>query len=210
MHSEAPVEPGDTVDVTIAPNIGFVTPRLATGGDLHHHEEVARAQLQGLIDVGITHIMDCRIEWTDEHLVAQWAPGIEYFHNGVDDDGGKMPDRWFDLGLAFLREALVEPDAKALVHCHMGINRGPSMVYRALLDDGFDVVGGLDAIRAARPIAGIGYAHDALDHFHRRSSAPKWERDSDHRALQAWFEENEVDVVSIIRGIRAEEGTLYR
>ncbi len=54
-----------------------------------------------------------------------------------------------------------------LVHCHMGINRGPSMAYACLLVLGWDPIEAMTAIRTARPIAAIGYAEDALDWHHR-------------------------------------------
>lgn len=40
-----------------------------------------------------------------------------------------MPDEWFWDGVDFAFEALADPDAQILAHCHMGINRGPSMAF---------------------------------------------------------------------------------
>ena len=62
-----------------------------------------------------------------------------------------MPDAWFDRGVAFALDALARPGTKVLSHCHMGINRGPSLAYAVLLALGTDPVEALDALRRARP-----------------------------------------------------------
>jgi dual specificity phosphatase 3 len=57
----------------------------------------------------------------------------------------------------------------------------------------------------ARPIAAIGYAEDALDWFHRTYDVSRSRRLDDRRRLDAWREANWIDVVRIIREIRATE-----
>jgi len=183
-------------------NLQFITDQIATGGDLPwlpHEAEAALAEWQAL---GITHIVDNRLEHSDEQLVADLAPEMAYLHNGVDDAGGRQPDEWFDQGVAFIRDAIQDPAAKVLVHCHMGINRGPSLAYAALLDLGFDPIEAIAAIRTARPIAGVGYAQDALNWHHRRTLAPVERRADDRRRLDQWLSDNYLDVVRIIRDIR--------
>ena len=190
-----------------APNLDFVTPQLATGGDLPQIWEDLVPALQTWQDRGITHVIDNREEWSDEDVVARLAPDVRYFYNGVDDAGYGQPDRWFDDGVAWAREALADPDAKVLIHCHMGINRGPSLAYAVLLDHGYDAVEAIDAIRTARPIAGVLYAEDALDWFHRRNDIDPARRADDRRRLAEWRENNWIDVVRIIRSIRQAEAT---
>jgi hypothetical protein len=75
---------------------------------------------------------------------------------------------WFDEGVAFAREA-IESDGVVLAHCHMGINRGPSMGFAILLALGWDAREALDAIHAARPIAFVAYAEDALRWHHTKT-----------------------------------------
>jgi hypothetical protein len=130
---------------------------------------------------------------------------VTYLHNGVDDAGGRQPDRWFDDGVAFAQAALADPDAKVLIHCHMGINRGPSLTYALLLDLGWDPVEAIAAIRAARPIAAVGYAEDALDWFHRTYGIGPAQRLDDHLRLVAWRQANWIDVAHIIRQQRIAE-----
>ncbi len=188
------------------PNIDFITPHLATGGDLHPDEVLATSQVRHLRSVGITHIVDCRLEWTDRVFVARIEPTLAYLDNGVDDDGGRMPSGWFDRGVAFYLAARADPHAKVFVHCHMGINRGPSLAYRLLLEDGVDPIDGLDRIRAARPIAGLLYATDALAHFHRARGVPIARQRQELLACKRWFVDNDIDVRTIVRRIRSAEG----
>ena len=188
-----------------APNLDFVTPQIATGGDLPQIWDDLMHALQAWQDLGITHVIDNRQEWSDEDVVFALAPEVAYLYNGVDDAGCGQPDHWFDNGVAWARQALADPDAKILIHCHMGINRGPSLTYAVLLDHGYDPVEAIDAIRAARAIAGVLNAEDALDWFHRRNYVDPGRRADDHQRLAAWREDNWIDVVRIIRQIRKSE-----
>jgi hypothetical protein len=64
----------------------------------------------------------------------------------------------------------------------------------------------LAAIRASRPIAHVWYAEDALRwHFDREGASPA-KRHTTLARVARWREENPLDVVRIIRGIRASEG----
>lgn len=186
-------------------NITWLTDNLYTGGDLPPFDPDRLDHLEQWVDAGITHVIDNRLEWSDEDLVAEQAPAIAYLHNGVDDAGQRMPDSWFDDGVAFALQALAEPDATVLAHCHMGINRGPSMALAILLALGWDVVDALDRIRGERPIAAVGYAEDALDWWHRRIGSPDTTRALDRRHVAAWRAANRIDTAGIIRQIRQGE-----
>jgi dual specificity phosphatase 3 len=187
-------------------NADFVTPRLVVGGDLDYWDHShARAQLAELVDAGVTHIVDARFEASDEDLVAALAPHIRYLHHGMDDAGQRVPGRWFDVGVNFVLNAMEDQDAIVLAHCHMGINRGPSLGYAVLLATGWDPIEALDAIRDARPIAAIGYAEDALAWHHSRTGASREQRRTDLQRLARWRRFNNIDVDTIIRRIRQTE-----
>ena len=83
-------------------NLSFITDNLATGGDLPESTAAARRDLKKWQELGITHVVDNRLEWSDAEFVAQWAPEIRYLHNGVDDHGEAMPDEWFNDGVEFI------------------------------------------------------------------------------------------------------------
>jgi DNA repair exonuclease SbcCD nuclease subunit len=176
-----------------------VTDGLVISGDLHEDPDLAVRQLERWIEAGITHVLDTRSEWSDEDLVAEHAPSVVYASFGTDDYGARQPDGWFDAGLAFAAEAFTDPDAILLVHCHMGINRGPSMAFRILLESGWEPIEALDAIRSARPIADVGYAGDALDHYHRRHAVPPTRRTRDRDDLVEWQREHHMSYLRLLR-----------
>jgi len=185
-------------------NISRITDRIWTGGDLPS-ERGTEAMLADLADIraaGITHIIDNRIEWSDEEFVARRAPGLRYTWNGQDDAGQAMPATWFDTGVFAAVETLAQPTGGVLVHCHMGINRGPSMALAILLALDWDVVEALDDVRDARPIAAMGYSRDALDWWLDVSGAEDRVRRQQRAARVAWHRAHPLDVVRIIRQVR--------
>lgn len=187
-------------------NANFVTDRLAVGGDLDAYDpRLAEKQLDELVAAGITHILDVRVEWSDQELVARLAPEVAYYHLGVNDIGQRQEDAWFTELTQWAAKVFADPDAKVLAHCHMGINRGPSAGFAIMLDQGWDPVEALTAIRRSRPIAFIDYAEDALDWHLRRSGADEASRTSARDAVRAWREGNGLDVGEVIRGIREHE-----
>jgi dual specificity phosphatase 3 len=186
-------------------NATFITPQLLIGGDLEVFDtDLAAAQLRELVAVGVTDIVDLRLDWNDATWLAEQMPFLRYVHLGVDDAGQRMPDVWFDTGTDLVLSRLQEgPQARVLVHCHMGVNRGPSMGFAVLLAQGWDPLEALDAIRKARPIAYIGYAEDALDWWLRRKGETRDVRRE--RRLTVWRSHHDLDMYAVIRKIRAEE-----
>lgn len=183
-----------------------MTPRLLVGGDLDYDHDHATTQLAELVAVGVTHIVDVRIEYNDEAFVRSLAPKLVYLHHGVDDAGQRIPAGWFDIGVDFALAALDgDPDAVVLSHCHLGINRGPSLGFAVLLAQGWDPIDALDAIRGARPIAFVAYAEDALRWYHARCGSTAGRLAADRRRVAQWRKANELDLESVIRGVRIQE-----
>ena len=182
--------------------ICWVNEQLALSGDLPADEGAAARKLDEWQRSGITHVMDTRGEWNDEDFVARVAPEIGYSWLGTHDNGGEQGDEWFDAGVTAARYVEMTPGSRLLVHCHMGVNRGPSMGLRILLDRGWDITEAIDHIRSARPIEAVAYAEDALDHHHRRSDKPDHKRRDDRRRLAEWRRTHPLDVVHVIRSIR--------
>jgi hypothetical protein len=182
--------------------ICIVHGRLVVTGDLDSERTPALAQLGEWIDAGVTDIVDVRGEWSDEPLVSEHAPEIRYHWFGTDDLGTARANSWFDGVLGSLGDAIDDEHARILVHCHMGVNRGPSMALRILLEQGWDVLDALDAIRAARPIAKVLYADSAVEHYHRCKGSSAVERIDDLRRVGIWHDTNPIDVGWIISNIR--------
>ena len=118
-------------------------------GDLPHDDTKAEEQLDGWVAEGIDGIVDVRIEWDDQDRVKQRHPHVNYIWNGVDDAGGQQAFDWFDFTVDQTLKHLQNPDSKVVVHCHMGINRGPSMAFAILLALGWKPIDALNAIRHA-------------------------------------------------------------
>jgi dual specificity phosphatase 3 len=182
-------------------NLHFVTPRLAVGGDLSSHDPgLSRLQLREICELGITHVVDVRSEWSDEDAVAESAPHVRYLHHGMEDAGQDVPPEWFEEAVRWVEAAWAEnPEAIVLTHCHMGINRGPSLGFAVLLALGWDPVEAISAIRAARPQANVWYAADALDWYCARVGTDPDTAAEQRAALAAWREQNSLDVVRMIR-----------
>ena len=146
----------------------------------------------------MSHVVDVREECDDAGFVLGLDASISYLWHGVDDAGQRIPYSWFDTGVRFVLNALEDPHAVVLTHCHMGINRGPSLGYAVLLAQGWDPVEAITAIRTARPIAHVAYAEDALAGHHRGNDVASAEGRPDRERLAAWRRANPLDVVRII------------
>jgi protein tyrosine phosphatase (PTP) superfamily phosphohydrolase (DUF442 family) len=201
--SESP--PGDLQPVEWWRRPCPVTDRIFVCGDLPQDPGGFAAHLDEWVRLGVTHIVDVREEWSDEPEVLERHPHIEYAHLGTHDSGGSQSSVWFDRGVAAMRAALADPEAKVLVHCHMGVNRAPSLVYAALLTHGVDIEEGLYAIRAARPIAAILYAESAIRWIGALRGWSAVEVSDAVWRVRFWHSHNEVDVEWIISGIRQAE-----
>ena len=189
-------------------NLHFVTPQLAIGGDLSSHDPgLSRLQLIEICELGITHVVDTRLEWSDEQALAESAPQVRYLHHGMDDAGQQVPHAWFEEAVAWVEAAYEQdPEAVVLTHCHMGINRGPSLGFAVLLAQGWDPVEAISAIRAARPQANVWYAADALDWYQARTGVDAETAQQQRDALAAWRDANQLDVIRLVREHERDRG----
>lgn len=155
-------------------NISWINDTLACGGDFSYTPERALAQLDDLLQQDVGYVIDCRQEADDFEA---WMPvdGVQYHWLPSEDRiGYHMPPQHFDRAVAIARRAEAE-GRKVFVHCHMGVNRGPSTAFAILLDRGMDPVAAFDLIRERRPQAGISYAEDALvAHLDRQGAQVDW------------------------------------
>jgi len=90
-------------------NLHFVTPQLAVGCDLDPCK--AADQLADLDSLGITHVIDCRGEWTDQEVFAEHLPHVGYLHHGMDDAGQDVPAAWFDAAITWIDDAGPMPES---------------------------------------------------------------------------------------------------
>ena len=182
-----------------------VDDRLYVCGDLPSDSEGFRRVLGEWLEAGITHIVDVRSEWSDADRVADAAPDLTYTWLGTHDDGGIQEAAWFDAGVDAITMGLGDPTARVLVHCHMGVNRAPSLAFAAMIELGRGVEEALDAIRSARPIAAIAYAADAARWFGERRSMDGESVQTACDRTRAWLAANPVATGWIISRIREAE-----
>jgi hypothetical protein len=201
-HQHLSADPVELDEVTMWRTPNPVGQHLVLSGDLHQDPRQAARQLAGWIDLGVTGIVDVRVEWSDEDLVARLAPQLAYVHVGVDDHLGRQPDEWFDTGVAGARRIISETGGRVMVHCHMGVNRGPSMGLALLFELGWDVIHAIEAIRAARPIAAIAYAGDALRWHQRRWDITGTVAAGQRRRLREWENDHDINTAWVISRIR--------
>lgn len=147
-------------------NLTWITEDLAVGGDLSLDTVVEHEQALDIIGQGVTQIIDMRSEAQDHVLWEQH--GIRYEWHGTDDaHGHSIPAEVFD-GVVLAARREFKRGGKVFVHCHMGVNRGPSGGFAILLDRGMDPIPAFDLIRSKRRQAFVAYAMDALDAHHNR------------------------------------------
>ena len=183
-------------------NLHFVTPQLAIGGDMSaEDDDLSIQQFAEIGSLGITHIVDVRIEWSDAETFARHAPHVRYLHHSLDDDGQRVPAEWFEHAVGWVEAAWAEdPSAVVLTHCHMGINRGPSLGFAVLLALGWDPVEAITALRGVRAEANVWYAADALTWHQQRTGIDARTAARQHADLEAWRTANPLDVRRFLRG----------
>ena len=130
-----------------------VSDSLAVSGDLPSNRVQALEQLRLWEAAGITDVFDMREEANDTEFIRKNST-INGHWFGVDDDGGKRDDAWFQILCDAARVILNDTTRprRILVHCHMGVNRGPSALFAIMLATGWGSLDALRAIRDARPI----------------------------------------------------------
>ena len=179
----------------------WVNDKIAVSGDLSDYDSEAVAQLQKWVSEGVTDIIDLRGEESDETLVRKHAPQIKYHWLGVDDEGDRRSDEWFEAIQKAAAQVLADPTRKVVIHCHMGVNRGPSAAFTALITNGVDPIEALGQIRAARPVAAMIYAGDAIQWFAEQQGNTQEQSDALFNAVLDWHKQNPLDVGYCIQQI---------
>lgn len=180
--------------------ICWVTPQLAVSGDLSSRKERALTQLLAWEEAGITDVFDMRGEADDTEFIHSNSTITSHWF-GVDDNGGTRSDTWFEAFTTVVDTILADSTRRILVHCHMGVNRGPSALYAILLHLGWDHVDALRHIRDARPIAGIIYAPDAVSWKARCDGHDMEVVTTQVNDVTSWLTRNPLDIAYVIRRI---------
>ena len=150
----------DGLDVPL--NYDWITARILCGS-----RPQSLADLQKLRSESVSHIIDVCLD-DDETLLPlvtdAWAEfGFTgYLWNPTPDDGQPKSREWVLKSVHYAMSVLAQPGWIFYIHCHDGVNRGPSTAYAILRAQGLSIEQAKMLIRLARPIdwAGIRYADD--------------------------------------------------
>ena len=178
----------------------WATPFIAVSGDLPWNRTEALAQLRYWDSEGITDVFDMRGEANDTDFIHAHST-IKSHWFGVDDNGTTRSDAWFEALTLRAGEVLRDPNRKALVHCHMGCNRGPSAAYAIMINEGHDHLEALRLIRQSRPIASVMYAPDAIAWQQRSLGYPIEIVVQRRNEVVKWLDDNYLDIAWVIHNI---------
>ena len=183
-----------------------ITDDILLSGDLHHNLAAAKRQLDEWHAEGVTHILDCREEWNDEQIVGEHGHGMGYIWHGTHDAGGSQESSWYQQGWEhYLRIFDENHEAKVMVHCHMGINRAPSMAFYLMIREGYEPKEALSLIRTNRPIAACYYAKSAWETFAKETGLSDKELSDGLYEINEFFVENHINLAETIHQIRLVE-----
>jgi len=121
----------------------WITPRIAVGGGIWTDD-----QMDELVRMGVTHIIDMQIEFDDTDLARPY--GVKVLWNPVDDDFQPKPPEVFRKGVEFAIEALDQPDTKLYVHCAAGVHRAPMMTLAVMRSLGYNLDEAMEMIETKR------------------------------------------------------------
>ena len=123
----------------------WITPRIAVGGGIWTED-----QMDELVQMGITHIIDMQIEFDDTDLARPYD--MKVLWNPVDDDFQPKPPEVFRKGVEFANEALDQPETKLYIHCAAGVHRAPMMGLAVLRSLGYNLDEAIEMIETRRHV----------------------------------------------------------
>jgi protein-tyrosine phosphatase len=127
-------------------DLSWVTERIGVGGGIWNDQN-----MEELVELGFTHIIDMQIEFDDRPLAEPYA--VEVLYNPTDDDfEPKAPDL-FQRGVEFALSALDAPGTKVYIHCAAGVHRAPMMTLALLRVMGWKLEDAMDLIQNRRYVA---------------------------------------------------------
>ena len=184
----------------LVPRLGWLTGRIAVSGGLEHAEWPLADRLAEWEAAGVTHYVAVHEEFRLKNRI-EAISSIRVTHIGVDDDLRPKDGAWFEAVAAAVARILADPEAKVVITCHLGVNRGPSAALAALLSRGWSLLPALRAIRDARPIANSVYAPSAARWWALREGGDERDADAAELEVLAWFDRNPLEAGHVIGDI---------
>lgn len=129
-----------------------MTERIAVGGGIWNDQN-----MEELIKMGVTHIIDMQIEFDDRPLAEPFD--VKVLYNPTDDDFQFKPPELFQKGVEFALEALDQPHAKVYIHCAAGVHRAPMMTLALLRALGWSLQDAKELIQKRRYVVDFADAY---------------------------------------------------
>jgi protein-tyrosine phosphatase len=124
-------------------DITWVTDRIGLGGGIWNDEN-----MQALVKMGVTHIIDMQIEFDDRPLAKPYD--VKVLYNPTDDDFQLKPAELFQRGVDFAIDALDVDGGKLYIHCAAGVHRAPMMTLAVLRAFGWPLEKAMTLIQTRR------------------------------------------------------------
>ena len=102
--------------------------------------------VEGIVALGIDAVVDLRAERGD---IDHWPGEVEVRSVALTDHGTPTQAQLADAAGAVV--ALMRAGHEVLVHCHAGLERGPTVACAALVTSGWELRDAYDTVMAARP-----------------------------------------------------------
>jgi protein-tyrosine phosphatase len=122
-------------------NYSDITPQIAVGGAFR------KRQIKNLKQRGVTAVVDCRLEASDDPLALQSA-GIDFLHLPTLDRHGFTYAQLHE-GVDWVLDHL-DNGGRAFLHCEHGVGRGPLMACAVLVAQGHSAPEALRLVRTGR------------------------------------------------------------
>lgn len=121
----------------------WVTDRIAVGGGIWNDQN-----MEELVTMGVTHIIDMQIEFDDRPIAEPYA--VKVLYSPTNDDFQPKPPELFQQAVAFAQEALDESGSKLYIHCAAGVHRAPMMTLAVLRAQGWTLKDAMNVIQRRR------------------------------------------------------------
>ncbi|HEY6349359.1 MAG TPA: dual specificity protein phosphatase [Candidatus Angelobacter sp.] len=121
----------------------WLTDRIAVGGGIWNDQN-----MEELVTLGVTHIIDMQIEFDDRPIAAPYA--VKVLYSPTDDDFQPKPPELFRHGVTFALKAMDEPNSKLYIHCAAGVHRAPMMTLAVLRAMGWTLGDAMSLIQRRR------------------------------------------------------------
>jgi protein-tyrosine phosphatase len=137
----------------------WVTDRIAVGGGIWNNQN-----MEDLVRMGVTHIIDMQIEFDDRPLAEPYD--VKVLFCPTDDDFQLKPPQLFQDAVTFALEALDEPQSKLYIHCAAGVHRAPMMTLAVLRAMGWSLQDAKDLIQGRRYVVDFADAYvESVENF---------------------------------------------